>query len=108
VGAREHARVARLLERAGTHQRRAVRWIQRARDPSRVLPAARQRAEMLLALEELLLAERTLRAAHEGAARARDAALVTLVAQHRGRLEGVIDATERRLQGLVEAGAEHG
>ncbi len=101
AGGAEDAKLARWMERAASHQTRALAWLRKARDPSAgPLPASQRRDLMLRALEHILAARRLLLQAKESSA---DPELLAALEAYLGRLETIARSTERQLQELDTA-----
>jgi hypothetical protein len=97
----EDARLARWMERAASHQTRALVWLRRARDPAAGPLTASQRRDFLLrALEHILTARRLLRQSKEVNA---DRNMIDTLDAHLNRLESVAQNTERLLEELDTA-----
>jgi hypothetical protein len=101
TGSAEDTKLARWMERAATHQTRALVALRRARDPAAgALPAAQRRDLMLRALEHILAARRLLRQAQESSV---DHELQAALQAHLSRLESTAQSTERLLAELDQA-----
>ena len=97
----EDVRLARWMERAASHQTRALVWLRRARDPAAGPLTASQRRDFLLrALEHILTARRLLRQSKEVNS---DPAVLETLDTHLTRLDGVAHSTERLLEELDTA-----
>jgi len=97
------AQLARLMERAASHQTRALAWVRQARDPSAGPLRTSQRRDLLIrALEHLLAARRLLERVQETSA---SLELLTVLNSHLARLESTVANVERLLQDL-DAAAE--
>jgi hypothetical protein len=88
----EDARLARCMERAASHQTRALIW----------LPASRRREFLLRALEHILTARRLLWQSKEGTV---DPKVTAALDAHLARLDGAAENTERLL-GELDTAAE--
>jgi hypothetical protein len=94
----EDARLARWMERAASHQTRALVWLRRARDPAAGPVTASQRRDFLMrALEHILTARRLLRQSKEGTT---DTTVIATLDTHLARLDGAAQSTERLLEEL--------
>ena len=91
--------LARWIERAASHQTRALAWVREARDPSGRCSPSRRRALLLLALERLIVARELLQRAQRAG---QDPKLLALLDAHLTRLAGVQESTERMLERLEE------
>ena len=91
--------LARWIERAASHQTRALAWVREARDPSGRCSPSRRRALLLLALERLLVARELLQRAQRAS---QDPELLAQLDAHLARLVGVVESTERMLGRLEE------
>src|SRR5215213_904935 len=95
--------LARWMERAASHQTRALAWLRQSRDPSLGPMSSPRRRDLLLrALEHLVSAQRLL----ERTRASTDAAdLHEVLDTHVARLADTVAQTERRLHDL-DAAAE--
>jgi hypothetical protein len=97
----EDARLARWMERAASHQTRALVWLRRVRDPAAgPLPASQRRDLLLRALEHILTARRLLRQSKEVNT---DPGITATLDAHLARLDSAAQNTERLLNELNSA-----
>ena len=97
----DDARLAKWMERAASHQTRALAWLRRARDPAAGPLTASQRRDFLLrALEHILTARRLLRQSKEVNS---DPTVIETLDTHLNRLASVAENTERLLKELDTA-----
>jgi hypothetical protein len=95
--------IAAWMERAASHQTRALAWLRQARDPAAgPLPSARRRDLLLRSLEHLVSARRLLLRAREATD---NDELCAILESHLARLATTADQTERLLHEL-DAAAE--
>jgi len=95
LGAADEAELASLIERAASHQQRALSWLRRARNATMGAVIASQRRSMLLrGLEHIMAAEQCLRRARREAS---SAELEAVLARHLATL----DQTARRAEQMV-------
>ena len=95
------AQLARLMERAASHQTRALAWVRQARDPSAGPLQSTQRRDLLIrALEHLLAARRLLQRVQEAAG---SPDLMMILGSHLARLESTVANVERLLHELDAA-----
>src|SRR5262249_4787966 len=95
LGAADEAELATLIERAASHQQRALSWLRRARNATMGAVIASQRRSMLLrGMEHIMAAEQCLRRAQR---EADSAELSAVLARHLAML----DQTARRAEQMV-------
>jgi hypothetical protein len=94
-------KLARWMERAASHQTRALAWLRKAHDPAAGALTVSQRRDLLLrALEHILAARRLLLRAREASIHSE---LRSTLETHLSRLETTAKNTERLLRELDTA-----
>ncbi len=101
AGASEDDQLTRLIERAATHQMRALSWVRQARDPSAQPISSQRRRDMLLrAVEHIATSQRLLRRAQE---LPHDGELDDVLGRHRAQLEAAGASIEQFIHDLDAA-----
>jgi hypothetical protein len=101
AGASEEDQLTRLIERAASHQMRALSWVRQARDPAAQPVSPQRRRDMLLrAVEHIATSQRLLRRAQE---LPHDADLDEVLGRHRAQLEAAAASVEQFIHDLDAA-----
>jgi hypothetical protein len=101
AGASDDDQLTRLIERAASHQMRALSWVRQARDPAAQPVSPQRRRDMLLrAVEHIATSQRLLRRAQE---LPHDAELDEALGRHRAQLEGAGASVEQFIHDLDAA-----
>jgi len=98
LGAADDAELAALIERAASHQQRAMSWLRRARNATMGAVIASQRRSMLLrGLEHIMAAEQCLRRAQR---ESDNPDLDAVLARHLLMLDGTAKSAEQLVHDL--------